>query len=181
MIIDYKIDENDHLIFQLYNASKSKKEKKKRFINKILFPIIYILIGIFDYINDKYVSSIIFLSLAILWFILFPIWEKRSNIKHFKNFIKENYSEAIGRQSTIEISNDFIKSKSINSESTISTIEISEINEIPSHVFIKLKSGHTYVLPKDKIFNFDLVKNRLQELSLYLKINYNIDENWNWE
>lgn len=180
MIIEYKIDENDHLAFHLYTASKSKQTKKRRFLSTIIISILYGSFGLFDLINDKYVSGSIFLSLAILWYFLYPIWDRKRYIKHYNKFIKENYSEAIGRLSVLEIKDDFILSKDNNSESKTSTKEISEINEIPSYIFIKLKNGLTYVLPKDKISDYDLVKKRLHELSKYLNLNYNIDENWKW-
>ena len=39
----------------------------------------------------------------------------------------------------------------------------------------------SFILPKDKIANFDNMKARLRELATYLKIKYETDEKWEWK
>lgn len=82
---------------------------------------------------------------------------------------------------TLEFSNDFIIGRNDGSESKIATTELEEINEIRSAIFIRIKGGQAFVVPKDKIANIDSVRERLKELAAYLKINYELDENWEWK
>jgi hypothetical protein len=181
MTIDYKIDENDFLTHQLFVASKSSRIKRKRRRNKLIVLVIYAVLGILLFIENKYFLSIIFLAIGILWFFIYPIWEKRHYIKHYKEFIKENYKDRLGRNTRLEISNDYILAKDNGSESKILTTELEEIHEIPTTIFIRLKGGQSFILAKDKIANVDAVKATLKELAAYLKIKYITDEKWEWK
>jgi hypothetical protein len=125
--------------------------------------------------------SIIFFIIGILWFFIYPIWERRHYIKHYKGFIKENYKDRFNRIATLEFNNDFILAKDNGSESKILTTEIDVINEIPSTIFVRLKGGQSFILSKDKIADIANVTSRLKELTEYLKIKYDIDEKWEWK
>jgi|GEM_PF-7130472 len=48
-------------------------------------------------------------------------------------------------------------------------------------IFVRLKGGQSFILPKDKITDFDKVKVRLKELADHLKIKYINEEKWNWK
>ena len=67
------------------------------------------------------------------------------------------------------------------SESKVLTTELEEICEIPTTIFVRLKGGQSFILPKDKITDLDNVKARLKELAKHLKIKYDTDENWKWK
>lgn len=181
MTIDYKIDENDFLTHQLFVASKSDRIKKKRQKSKVIVPLIYVAFGLLFFFEDKFSLTIIFFVIGLLWFFIYPLWERRHYIKHYKGFIKENYKDRLGRSATLEFSNDFIIAKDNGSESKVLTTELEEINEIPSTIFVRLKGGQSFILPKDKIANIDNVKARLKDLAAYLKIKYNTDEKWEWK
>ena len=181
MTIDYKIDENDFLMHQLFVASKSDRIKKKRQRNKIILPLIYVAFGLLFLFEDKYSMTIIFFIIGLLWFFIYPLWERRHYIKHYQGFIKENYKNRLGKTTTLEFSNDFILAKDNGSESKVQTTELEEICEIPKTIFVRLKAGQSFILPKDKISNIDNVIIRLKELADYLKIKYDIDEKWEWK
>lgn len=181
MTIKYKLDENDFLTHQLFVASKSDRIKKKRKRSKVLVPLVYIALGLYFLIENKYSLTIILFIIGLLWFIIYPLWEKRHYVKHYKGFIKENYKDRIGRIGTLEINNDYIIAKDNGSESKILTTELEEINEIPSSIIVRLKEGQSLLLPKDKVSDINSVSARLKELAIYLKIKYDIDEKWEWK
>ncbi|MDR6562862.1 MULTISPECIES: YcxB family protein [unclassified Arcicella] len=181
MTIDYKIDEKDFLIHQLYLASKSDRIRKKRQRNKVIVPTIYLILGLLLFLGDKFLLAIIFVILGVLWYFIYPIWEKRHYINHYTSFIKENLSDRLDRITTLEFNNDYILAKQNGSESKILTIELEEICEIPTIILVRLKSGLFYILPKDKISNIDNLTVRLKELADYLRIKYSIDEKWEWK
>lgn len=181
MTVDYRIDENDFLTHQLFVASKSERIKRKRQRSKIMVPLIYIALGLLFLIQDKVTLTILFFIIGLLWYFVYPIWERRYYIKHYKGFIKENYKDRLGRTATLEFKNEYILAKDNGSESKVFTTELEEIYEIPTAIFVRLKGGQSLILPKDKITNFDKVKSRLKELADYLKINYNTDEKWEWK
>ena len=181
MTIDYKIDENDFLTHQLFVASKSDRIKRKRLRSKIIVPLIYVAFGLLFFFQDKVSLTIIFFIVGLLWFFIYPLWERRHYIKHYKGFIKENYKDRLGRIATLEFSNDYILAKDNGSESKVLTTELEEICEIPTTIFVRLKGGQSFILPKDKITDFDNVKARLKELANHLKIKYDTDEKWEWK
>jgi len=181
MTIDYKINENDFLTHQLFLASKSDRIRKKRQRNKIVLPLIYIAFGLLFLFQDKVSLTIIFFIIGLLWFLIYPLWERRHYIKHYKGFIKENYNDRLGRIATLEFSNDYILAKDNGSESKVLTTELEEICEIPTTIFVRLKGGQSFILPKDKISEFDNLKARLKELANHLKIKYDTDEKWEWK
>ncbi len=181
MTIDYKIDENDFLTHQLFVASKSDRIKKKRQRSKLIVALIYVVFGLLFLLQDKISLAIIFFIIGILWFFIYPIWERRHYINHYKRFIRENYKDRLGRTATLEFNNEYILAKDNGSESKILTIELEEICEIPTTILVRLKGGQSFILPKDKITDFDKVKARLKELAEHLKINYETDEKWEWK
>lgn len=181
MTIDYNIDENDFLTHQLFVASKSDRIKRKRLRNKVILPLIYVAFGLLFLFEDKYLMATIFFIIGLLWFFVYPLWERRHYTKHYKGFIEENYKDRIGRTATLEFSNDFILAKDNGSESKVLTTEVEEICEIPTTIFVRIKGGQSFILPKDKIPNIDNVTTRLKELADYLKIKYDHDENWEWK
>ncbi len=181
MTIDYKIDENDFLTHQLFVASKSDRIKKKRQRSKIILPLIYVVFGLLFLFQGKISLAVIIFILGLLWFFIYPLWERQHYIKHYKGFIKENYKDRLERIATLEFNNDFILAKDNGSESKVLTTELEEIFEIASTIFVRLKGGQSFILPKDKISNYDTLKARLKDLANYLKIKYETDEKWEWE
>jgi ABC-type multidrug transport system fused ATPase/permease subunit len=181
MTIEYKINENDFLTHQLFVASKSDRIKKKRQRSKVILPLIYVALGLLFLFKDKVSLSIIFFIIGLLWFFIYPIYERRHYVKHYKGFIKENYKDRLGRTANLEFNNEYILAKDNGSESKVLTTELEEICEIPTTIFIRLKGGQSFILPKDKITDFDKVKTRLKELADHLKIKYNTDEKWEWK
>ncbi len=181
MRIDYTIEENDFLTHQLFVASRSDQIKKKRRKSKVIVPLLYVAFGILLFFEHKFSLTIIFLIISLLWFFIYPVWEKRHYIKHYKRFIKENYKERLERSATLEFSNEFILAKDNGSESKVLTTELQEINEISSTIFVRLKGGQSFILPKDKITNIDNLTIGLKELASHLNIKYIVDEKWEWK
>lgn len=181
MTITYTIDENDFLIHQLYVASKSERIKKKRLRNRIIIPLLYVALGLWGVLINNWLLAIMLWVLGVLWFFLYPLWERRRYVKHYQAFIKENYKNRVDRIATLALNNDLILAKDEGSESRVLTSELAEINEIPTIIFIRLKGGQSFILPKDKISNIDEVIAGLKELAAHLKIQYVLDEKWEWK
>jgi hypothetical protein len=180
MTFELKIDENDYLTYQLFVASRSKTIKRKRNRNKIIVPIFYLVLGAYSFYQSNPLLGVFFCVFAVLWFFIYPLWDRNNYIKHYKNFIQENYKDAFGKSAFLEISDKTIFIKDELSEAKVSTSEIQEITEIPTTIYIRMKAGKTLILPKDKIASIQELKSELIRLSTVLKISYVSDENWVW-
>ena len=82
---------------------------------------------------------------------------------------------------TLTINNKCFVTKDDGGESKIIATETEEIVEIPSLFLLRLKSGQSLIIPKNKIGNADEVKNELLGLADFLKISYTVEENWKWK
>lgn len=181
MRLEYAIDKNDYLIHQLFLASKSERVKKKRQRSKTIFLILFLLLSFLWAMKTQYVIASILAITGILWFFLYPIWERRYYINHYNAFINENYIGIEGKKATIELNNEYIVFKDESSEGRIMTKKIEEIYEIPSHIFIRLNKAQSIILPKERIENILALIKQLKEITSSAKIRYICDENWQWK
>ena len=126
MTIQFKIEENDYLIFQLYTASKNKRLQNKRLRNKILVPVLYLGCAAYLFWIGAMLMGFLFVSIAVLWFILYPIFEKSKMMKHYLITIRENHKEVFGRTTTIKFLENEITASDEVSETKIIFSEIKE-------------------------------------------------------
>jgi hypothetical protein len=181
MKITYTLEESDYLTYQLFVASKSERIAKKRRKSQVLVPFLYVLLGLFMGYQGNMALGITFGVLAVLWFFLYPVWEKNVYIKHYKNFIREHHRGNYGRAVSLEITDTFLLAKDGGNEGKVLTEEIDEINEIESLIFIRLKGGQSFILPKLKITEIQSVREYLQGLAKQLQISYSTALDWRWK
>ena len=84
--IEYNLDESDYLTHQLYMASKSERIKKKRRKSRLLIPILYVVIAVISIIQQNIILSSVFILVAVIWFLFYPLYERNHYEKHYKNF-----------------------------------------------------------------------------------------------
>lgn len=180
MRIEYTLDKNDFLEYQLFAASQSDRIKRKRRRNRLLVPVVYFFLGIWFLYSGNYPIAIIGLCFAVLWFLFYPFRERRLYIKHFKAFVEENHKNNFGKPVTVELGDDTIFAKDSGSESKILTSELKEINEIPSLIVLGLKSGNSLIISKN-VSDLNAVRDRLKELSESLIVPYYTKDLWQWK
>jgi hypothetical protein len=181
MKISFTLDKNDFLTFQLYTSSKSKRIKKKRKLNKFIIPLNYFGLGMILYYIDSMVMAIIFFLIAILWFLLYPLYERKRYIKRYVKKIEENYRNKFGMVETLEFEDDLINSKDCLGEGKIFLSEAEELNEIRDYYFLKFSSGFSLTIPKKKMDNIEEMDKFMKDLVNRLNIKHNIDLNWKWK
>ena len=181
LTLKYSLDANDFLSHQLYVASKSAQVKKRRMRTRLVVPIIYVLIGTFLFFQKKEIFAILFLVFALCWFFLYPLRDKNLYRKYYQKFIQENYKERIGRKTEISFYDDHIFSKDIGAEGKIQMSELTEIIELQDVFLIRLKTGVSVIIPKNKIPNPKEIAKYLKNLANKLKINFNQENDWVWK
>ncbi|MBL7706394.1 MAG: hypothetical protein JNM21_12695 [Taibaiella sp.] len=180
MTINYYLDKDDFLNYQLYTASQSEHIKKKRLRGRIVLTLVYFLLALYSYSTDRTGLMIVACLVAVLGYFLYPLWDRKRYIRHYEQFIEAHRKERAGKKATLTFSDDFIYAVEGEMESKIPTTEIEEITEINTNIFMKLKSGQSLILSKNKI-------GELTALILFLKafaeqrgINYLQEQNWKW-
>ena len=180
MQTEYNIDANDFLAYQLYTASRSKMIRNKRLRNKILVPVVYLAFGLMFILLENDTAAVIFCAIAIIWFFVFPLWERSRYIGYYKKYLNENYKERFGRKVTTRFENDFIYTYDNGNEGKISITEVEEINEIPLLFLVKLKTGQSLIIPKNKIGNLSEIKSGLKDFAVKLSCRYTEEPEWKW-
>lgn len=176
MKLNYKIEENDFLQFQLHACSKSKSIQKKKVKGLVLSAIIFSFSSIYFYYKGM-LSTAIFSGIFVLITILFyPKYFKWHYKRHYEKYLKEHYVKRFGKVVELEFTESHILSKDSVSENKMQLSEIEQITELPEHFLIALSNGMTLILPKRGLGSTQNLKTKFQELGLTI-----VDElNWKW-
>lgn len=177
MTIEYKIHEQDFLDFQLFTASKSDRINKKKRNGWIFLTVGSIAVAFYFYLNQNNLMSIYFGLVAVATGIFYPKYFKWRYNKHFKTYIKENYSKRFGKIETLKINNDHIFSKDKTGEGKINLSEVEKIDETDNHFFLKISTGLSLIIPKRELENIDEFKSKFKNLGFII----NNETNWRWK
>jgi len=164
MTLEFELNEQDFLDFQLFTASQSKRINKRKQNNWMLTTGCFIIISISFYLQRNIILTVYFGIAAIIYGLFYPKYFVWRHKKHYKTSIKENYSSRFGERDHIEIDNQVIFSKNKTGESTLNVSEIERVDETEKHFFVKIKGGLAYIIPKYKIQNSDEVRAKFEAL-----------------
>jgi hypothetical protein len=181
MTVEYFLDQDDCLEFQLFDASKSERIKKKRQKSKIRIPVLYLILGCLFYLLNSNPLALTFIIIGVLWFFIYPVWLSKFYIKHYRDFIKEKWTENSSESSIVQFETDAINIHSKSGEAKINIRETKEITETPKLILLKFKSGSNIIFPKGKISNSDELRRYLQALALRLNVEYTDETQWTWK
>ncbi|MFN3022040.1 YcxB family protein [Chryseobacterium sp. TY3] len=180
MELNYSLDENDFLEYQLYTASKSKNIKLQRRKNLIIMIVIFIAFFIFLYSSTKQFPILPLIGYIVL-LIIYKFYETYRYKNHYKKFIKENYKERFGLICKINFDEKQIIEESKLGQSKINYDSLTEINETQNYYFLKLITSHSLIIPKNEIKNIEEFKAKLNDLKLKFGLKENTDLNWKWK
>jgi len=180
MKIEYTLDRVDLLEYQLFAASKSERIIKSRKKSRIRLPVVYFILGFLLFLFADLIFSLIFFGTGVAWYLLHPYFMKNRYIRHFEKYIDENYQNRFGKLVTLDFEEEYIIATDYLGESKLKIKEITEINEIKDYIFLKLSSGESLIIPKNKINSLKELSSLLTKISSDLSINHNIDLNWKW-
>ena len=181
MKITYSIDENDYLTFQLFSASNSAVLKKRRFISRLVPAIAYLLLAVTFFYQGNITMIIAFCLLAVVWYFLYPFHDKNVYKRQYQKFIKENMNNKFGRPATLSFEAPMVKAKDEVSETKINYSEIESITEIPEMFLLKLKTNQSFILPKDKIENWETLNSFFESFEANEGVPFYVLSNWKWK
>lgn len=154
MTIEYQLTKSDHLEYQLYSSSKSDLHRKGRFRSRIIVPIIYILSGLFVAGKTGSVNyAIVFIMIGIIWLAFYPFYSKWRYKRYFQSSIEEKFKNRENTPIELEINEDSVKVKEVDSETTIIGSKLKQLIETKNHFFIKVNTNEALVVPKNAIEN----------------------------
>jgi len=174
MEFTYTIRADNFLEYYLFMVSESKTITRKRNIAKYSFSVIYLLFGIYFFSFSKYLLGIAFIAISIAWYYFYPLLNKRSLKRFYVNHLAQNYKQKMDSQTILNVGTTSIIIVDANSENQIDISELDKIIETALSFFIKLKSGTSFIVPKDQI---DILLFREQINALQIAI----QDSTNWQ
>lgn len=175
MQIEYKLEADDFLTYQLFTASKSARIKKKKMANWIGTPVSLVLLAVIFYLIEMKPLAIYFGLVALASASFYPMYFKWKYKRHYKGFIKENYAKRIGMVGSLEFQEEVISFHDKTGEAKINLSEIEDVIELLDHFLLKFSTGVSLIIPKREIDTYGL-KEKFKELGLPVR-----DElNWKW-
>lgn len=179
--IELSIEEDDFLAYQLYVASTSERIKKNRRKSRTIIPLLYLAFSILlFFMDDRTTMGIVFFSIAVIWYLGYPYYTAWKYKRHYHAFIREHYQRRFGEKAVLMFESGRIYSQDAASEGWVNVTELDEIVEISSHLFLKLKSGMGFILPKQRIKEQEVLIPYLRKLTNRLQIPYHQELGWKW-
>jgi len=174
MKITITLTEKDFLINQLFLISSQKDYKKKNTKKRFLFPVIFMLIGIFLLFFKLKTLAQGMLILSVIWLIVYPSYKRWFLKKFYMAFISKQYKDSFNVETHYTLAQKNIKIKNEHINMDIPFANIQNIVEIPSHFFLILEDESTVIFPKHQID-----ANFIDTLSS--KTNTQIEQKLNWK
>jgi Ca2+/Na+ antiporter len=186
MEIEFSLSRADYIDFQLFAATKSETIKKNKRKARNRLPIIYFILGTILLILADKVFSIIFYLIAVLWYLLYPTLTKKRYARHYEKYVDENFKNRYDTLIKVSLSDNYelIETFDFEGESKFKTSVIEKIFEIKRFIYIKMKSGSHFIIPKYKIENIEkfsqeliiISKTKNFEVETDLEIDFNTDK-----
>lgn len=140
--------EDDHITFQLYEASTNTVKVKSRRKSFLILLGLSLLLALYGYLKEEtFMMYYGFLCtfLVLCFGNIYLRWRhKRHYTKQVRNHLKLQSEEIV----RIEVMDDHIRMIDKISDSKVRISEITEVNEIEAYYFFKLSIGPKLVIPK---------------------------------
>lgn len=155
---DFILTTEDYIDFNLFIYNTSPQFKRKRIVQTVAFPIIYLLIPVFlkIYRGTPYSQSYpIFIIAAVLWIIFYPIVTKfgvKKNVKRIVEHSEKNDKKLTGDYS-VELESDGVKITNELGNIKMKWENISELKEDDERIYIFLDQVTAYIVKKDAFEN----------------------------
>ena len=164
MEINYNITEEAYLEFNLYHAKNSETLKKSVTIQRVLVPIIYLLLSVFlSYVLDMPILFLFipFLIAGVLWAVFYPAYFHRHIRRNAQKLIREGKNEGILGKHTMIFTEEGFREISPTGEQTSSWAGIENVGEDASHFYLYNSGMSAYIVPKKDLHDIDGVRNLL--------------------
>lgn len=181
MKINYQLTAEDYLKFQLYTASRSKQVKARRMLSRILWPVVFLGIGIYFAVESVWAGAGILAGIAVLWFLIYPAYSRYFFKNHFRKEIKERYSENLDKMLSVEDKASELHMVSPQGELTVKYSSISEINDLGTHYLIMFDTGTVAVLPIGREVGRNIWDDFIKQLALKSGKSVYDKKDWEWK
>ena len=174
MELEFELLEKDYINFNINNAKKSSSLKKSIFRQRILGPIIFLII---PFIIKTYSEIpiwywfIIFGALSVVWIIFYPKYIEWEMARRVRKMLKEGNNENLFARRKIIISDKGVLERSSFGETNMKWKQIDKVEEIVDYIYIYISSVSAHIIPK-RVFRDENEKQTfIKEIQKYHEVN----------
>lgn len=165
MEITYQLTEEDYLDFNLFAVKNSKTAMRSLKFQQFFPPILYI---IFAFVISKVdgtpflYSFIVFLIVAIIWFIFYPKYFYNTINRRIKKMLKEGKNNNILGEHLMELNEEGVRESSPKGEEKANWASIIDFQENAEYLFLFNSSFSAFILPKRELKDVEEIRNYIR-------------------
>lgn len=178
MKITYNISEQDFLDYQLFAASQSETVRRKKKNGWLWLTVACVVLALYFFLKDDMPMTYYFGSVAIVNAAFYPVYFRWRYKRHYQAHVRNNYAARFGQTETLEITGDDLHYKDKTGEGKIYLKEVTRVDETNKHLFLKLSTGFSLIIPKSELTMTDCetLKTKLKESGTAI-VQF---PNWKW-
>lgn len=180
MTYTFSLDQADYLNHQLFFASTVLNAREQRKNSQIIWTIAFLLMAFSFYAEKKIFPAVFLLIAAITWAIFYPVYARNHQQKHFEKYVNTMLLDKFDKVSNITIDDRIIHSVEENYEFKVALGEVKQVYETRDYFYAHLKSGLTFVFPRQKIENVDALEDQLRDIAAQNQVRFTEMIDWKW-
>ena len=156
MELNYKITEQDYIDFNVFHAKNSKSVQKQVTTQRVLVPIMYIVLAILAavFLDMPFLVIFIpFLLVGILWYLYYPAYFYRLIKRNSTKMMREGKNDAVTGLHKMIFTNEGLREISPKGEMTVSWSGIEEISEGETGFYLYNSGMSALIIPKKELSN----------------------------
>lgn len=156
MKVEYELNKQDYIDFNIYHSKNSDAIKKSLFVQRYFIPIIFLIIPFFitkaiDIPLWYWIS--IFSLTAVLWVVFYPKHFVSSITKMASKMVNEGKNKDLLGKHIVTVDEQGLIDKSENGENKIYWSGVERIASTEKHFFIYVSSISACIVPKNSFKN----------------------------
>ena len=168
ILIEYTINKEDLLDFNLYHIFNSKHYKRYALFSRVIGPVILILapIILFFITSSLLYSLSVYGVVAPLWIIYYPRYLRWHTKKELKKILGEGENRGVIGDMTIALTLTGIHQTSESGEEITYWSGVEKVIITDDHIFIYISTSKAYIIPKREL-SVDTIIKFLEVLELF--------------
>jgi|GEM_PF-4073068 len=181
MRLKVSLSESDYLTHQLYIISRNEKYQKRLKKRKYISSIFFLIISILFYELGSGVLATTSLLLAIAYVTVIPMYTKWYAENRYREYVVNTYSKFFDVEESVVFNRDHIFAKdAIGTESKIDYSLFDSINQLPNHFLFRLSENQSLIIPKISILDSQEFDSVISKVSSDYDIAFINDTDWKW-
>ncbi|MBI1185021.1 hypothetical protein GC194_12165 [bacterium] len=172
-----KLTEEDYLTYQLFTFKNSKSYKQRLRRTTLLMPGLLLVLAFL--MHSKGTISYAYGILAIAFIAFGQSYLRWTYKKHFQKHIKTHYANKTNMPIHFGFDGNEFVSKDDVSDARIKLDEFAEITELKDHIFLKINTGDSLIIPR-RMDGFDDFYKELMQVAETHDIALVNQKEWKW-